>query len=64
MRKNIIVLILLLSLFAVIINKIAYSNPTIWACSNHTPAHVATNVQELQTLTQKYKCTGWYVVAP
>ena len=64
MRKRIIFLIMLLSLFAAIAGKIVYSNPTIWACSNHTPAHVVTNIQDLKTYTQRYGCTGWYVVKP
>ncbi len=64
MKKSIIALILLLSLMSFSVTKIVYSDSTIWACSNHEPAHIASDTQELQTLTQQYKCSGWYIVSP
>jgi hypothetical protein len=62
MKKRIVILILMLSLLAVVVGRAAYSNPTIWACSNHKPAHVATSIEELEELTRTHGCTGWYIV--
>lgn len=32
---------------------------TLWACSNHSPQHVAQSPAEVQQLTQQYGCSGW-----
>jgi hypothetical protein len=60
MKKTALVVLfaLILSLIAAII----YAQRTIWACSNHNPAHTATSTQEIKRLSQEYGCTGWHVI--
>lgn len=54
--------ILLLAVVGVLLAGTLVAQQTIWACSNHNPQHVATSVQEMVALTQKFGCTGWHVL--
>ncbi len=40
--------------------SLVHSKIRIWACSNHNPAHTATNATEMQSMTNTYGCTGWH----
>ncbi len=65
MRNKAIFIILIFSAITLMASKIvADSHYTIWACSNHVPAHVALSIQELVELTESNGCSGWYVVTP
>ena len=60
MKKRVLTLLLLFSM--IIAFSVAYSQMTIWVCSNHQPKHVATTIDEMQELTKEYGCEGWYLL--
>lgn len=59
MKKTVLGLALALIL-SVVAATIYAQSATIWVCSNHNPAHTATSAAQIQDLTNRYGCTGWY----
>ena len=58
MRKAVLGLVLVL--LSSVVAAAIYAQTIIWACSNHNPAHTATSTAQIQELTHRYGCTGWY----
>ena len=60
MKKTILGILLALLLGFTVTAILART--TIWACSNHNPAHTATSTQQMQDLTRLHGCNGWHAL--